>query len=383
MIKQFTVRNYKNFKGSITIDFSKVGGYHFNAECVNNNLISKLLIYGQNATGKTNLGNALMDIKRTIAMNDSYLDYNFLNADTEEKYVEFNYLFRFGNEEINYIYSKDENMRICFEKLLFNNELIFTCDFENNKYDFENLYKINAETANVERYKQSFLTNNEIKFISLIKRMSFLKWLINNTIFERNSILDKLFNYVMKMRMETTENDRFERKILNSQKLFRALYENKQLKNLEKFLNVMGVECKLGLKKLPDDNFELYFKHKRLVPFFEGASSGTLAAFDLYMRYIYGDAPSLLFLDEFDAFYHHEMSRNLVEYLKKYFPDTQIILTSHNTNLMTNRLMRPDCLFILSTDGRVTALCDATDRELREAHNLEKMYISGEFEEYE
>ena len=38
---------------------------------------------------------------------------------------------------------------------------------------------------------------------------------------------------------------------------------------------------------------------------------------------------------------------------------------------------------ILSETGKLTALCDATKRELREGHNLEKMYISGEFDKYE
>ncbi len=60
-----------------------------------------------------------------------------------------------------------------------------------------------------------------------------------------------------------------------------------------------------------------------------------------------------------------------------------MIFTTHNTSLMSNRLLRPDCLFILSEKGNLTALCDATNRELREGHNLRKMYISGEFEEFE
>jgi len=93
--------------------------------------------------------------------------------------------------------------------------------------------------------------------------------------------------------------------------------------------------------------------------------------------------PSFLFLDEFDAFYHYEMSENVVRFFKERYSDCQVIITTHNTNLMTNRLMRPDCLFILSQYGTLTPLCAATERELREGHNLEKMYISGEFEQYE
>ena len=96
-----------------------------------------------------------------------------------------------------------------------------------------------------------------------------------------------------------------------------------------------------------------------------------------------GKNSSLLYMDEFDAFYHYEMSENVIRFLKAKYPECQIIMTTHNTNLMTNRLMRPDSLFILSRRGTLTALCDATERELREGHNLEKMYISGEFDKYE
>jgi hypothetical protein len=58
----------------------------------------------------------------------------------------------------------------------------------------------------------------------------------------------------------------------------------------------------------------------------------------------------------------------------------QTILTSHNTNLLSNRIMRPDCYFILTPD-KLVSFANATDRELREGHNLEKLYVSGEFDE--
>ena len=87
----------------------------------------------------------------------------------------------------------------------------------------------------------------------------------------------------------------------------------------------------------------------------------------------------MMFIDEFDAYYHYELSESIVLMLEK-MTNTQVILTSHNTNLLSNRIMRPDCYFILSDTG-ITSLVNATGRELREGHNLEKLYMSGEFNE--
>ena len=88
---------------------------------------------------------------------------------------------------------------------------------------------------------------------------------------------------------------------------------------------------------------------------------------------------SFLWIDEFDAFYHFELSEKIVMILEDKM-DCQVVLTSHNTNLLSNKIMRPDCYFILS-NGKLTSIVNATDRELREGHNLEKLYINGEFDE--
>ena len=365
MLKKFTVSNYKNFKDESSLDFSKIGEYSFNADC-----LSMRLIYGRNATGKTNFGRALLDIKILLyGMFRNDENSVLINADSQDT-AKFIYEFQFGSDEVVYKYSRFANTELCDEELYINGEAIFKCDFKNSKFDFQGLSIISAETVNTKRYLNKDEMDNEYV-------LPFLRWLINNTAFSDDSVLIQLSKYVRKMGMITVGND-----LLYSNRNFLENLKNPvYLHNFEDFLNLMGIECKLVLKELPDGQVELYFAHKKLVPFYRTASSGTLALTSLYQKIV--SNPSLIYIDDFAAFYHYEMAEKLICYFKDKYPECQFIMTSHNTNLMTNKIVRPDCLFILSSRGTLTALCDATERELREGHNLEKMYISGEFEKYE
>lgn len=96
MLKKFEVRNYKNFKNTLCIDFGNTAGYSFSSDCICDGIISKMLIYGRNATGKTNLGKALMDI-HSVLFDDLYYrdDRTIFNADSKEKTVCFSYVFCF------------------------------------------------------------------------------------------------------------------------------------------------------------------------------------------------------------------------------------------------------------------------------------------------
>lgn len=85
----------------------------------------------------------------------------------------------------------------------------------------------------------------------------------------------------------------------------------------------------------------------------------------------------LFFIDEFDAFYHFELSESVQKRLGK-ISGVQIFTTTHNTDLMSNDLLRPDCYFLLK-DNKIKAISDLTEKELRQAHNLQKMYKAGAF----
>lgn len=383
MLKKFTLKNYRNFKNEIAIDFENIAGYQFNTDCLADGIIGKMLIYGRNATGKTNLGRAILDIGSTIFGGIRYTRNGILlNADSKEDIAMFQYEFRFGDIELCYKYSRLSNQELREEELTVNGKDIFYCNFGIQEYNFNNLDYLDAETANIDRYLQSLEVGEDDEISE--PKLPFLRWLISNVALKNDSVLIRLSNYVRRMMMITVGNGMQYRFGRINQGFYESLENPECLKDFEDFLNAMGIECKLVLKKLPDGQRELYFAHEQLVPFYENASSGTLALVELYRRLVskVWDA-SLIYLDEFDAFYHYEMAENVIRFFKKKYPKCQMIMTSHNTNLMTNRIMRPDCLFILSRKGTLTSLCNATERELREGHNLEKMYVGGEFEKYE
>ena len=83
-------------------------------------------------------------------------------------------------------------------------------------------------------------------------------------------------------------------------------------------------------------------------------------------------------MDEFDAFYHYELATSVLRYINEK-KNIQTVLTSHNTYLISNELMRPDCYFMLN-NGKVNSFADRTMKTIRQAHNLEKMFRNGFFD---
>lgn len=366
MLKLFEVSGFKNFKGRITLDLSDVRDYKFNTGCIKNNHIGKMIVYGKNSIGKSNFGLAMFDIVTHLSSNNvtpNIYDY-YLNVDSLNDYAEFHYQFVFQKDEIDYIYRKDEKQSLIYERISINKKLFFEYDYTKKRGNTDGIKEL-APTLN----------------LSLQDVDSILKYVFTNTILTDSHPLRQMMKFVNNMLwFRSLDENRYSGYKTKSSDYLDFIFDIKVLREFEILLNKSGVDEKLIVKEDHDGKRRLYFDTETPLPFFKVASSGTKALYTFFYWYKTSKDVSLMFIDEFDAFYHFELAESIITMLEE-MGNAQIILTSHNTNLLTNRMMRPDCYFILTKD-KLTSFANATNRELREGHNLEKLYMSGEFNEY-
>jgi AAA15 family ATPase/GTPase len=387
MLKLFEVSGFKNFEKPVRLDFSDVHNYEFNTECISNNMLGKVAIYGKNAIGKSNFGLALCDValqrlqQRSLTrhgdISDEYYDPTYLNTSNTDGYAEFRYIFVFGSDEVEYIYRKDSYRIFIYEKITINEVVLF-------EYDRNDIN--NRNTKELEKLAPTLILEFENVDSSI------LMYIRGNVVLENTSPIKKTTDYILGMRFFSGVLQRGTRDasqmLLSSTNDHRFVYDDNYWSELQKLFDNAGIDMILEVKKDDDGVERLYAKSSesaRPLLFYDIASSGTFALSRFFRLYKNAQKQqrswpvSLIYLDEFDAYYHVELAETIVNLMKK-LENTQVIITSHNTNLLSSRIMRPDCYFIMS-QNKLTSLVNATDRELREGHNLAKLYRSGEFDE--
>lgn len=370
MLIKFTVENYKSFQDPITIDFSATHDYKFNSKCVKNGLLSKLIIYGPNSSGKSNLGFALFDIVGLLTDKRTDLhqidEGSFINADSDKKEASFLYEFKKGEDSIVYEYKKSSPRRITYEALTINQKKIFSYDFEKRKKDFANMALISADQLNFEYFENNFAV---------------LRYIAYNTVQQEDSYVKFIMNFVSHMLwFRSLQENGYIGFTTEIEMLDTWIANNNLNKEFQAFLKKLaGIEIEIGVFQQNQQPPILVEKHKKTDFIFNSiASTGTRALELLFYWSKRFNEVSFLFLDEFDAFYHYNLARNVIEYIID-LDNVQAIFTTHNSYLASNDLMRPDCYLILN-HGRLTSFVDSTEREIREGHNLEKMLRNGEFD---
>lgn len=371
MLVRFTVENYKSFKDPITLDFQGRHDYRYNNQCIRNGLLSKVVIYGANSSGKSNFGFALFDIvglltdKNTIPNQNDEL--TFINADSDSDVATFTYVFKKQNDYITYSYKKKKPRVITYEELYINDTKIFSYDFESKKFDLVNMGTIFADSLNFDYFENNF---------------AILRYIANNTNQPESSYVKFIMNFVSHMLwFRSLQENGYIGLTTGGDSLNQWIADNNLVKDFQMFLRELaGMELNLDVYQIqqPAPIKLLVEKHKnKVLPFEQIASSGTRALELLFYWSKRFNEVSFLFMDEFDAFYHFDLAENVIKYIVN-LDNVQTVFTTHNPKLASNEILRPDCYYTLQ-NGRLTSFADSTERELREGHNLEKMLRNGEF----
>lgn len=370
MLTKFSVSNFKSFNEEFVFDLQNTNGYNFNKESVIEGIVENAIIYGKNGVGKSNLGLAIFDIIDHLTDTEhGDFEYNYyLNAINSSDLATFHYEFLINSKKIIYLYKKTDDRNIVYESFSIGETVIAEIDRR-----ISNKAKINLKGAES--------LNNDIKNANL----SLLKYIKNNTVLAEDDIFNEAFLCFFKfiegmLFFKSLEGNSYLGIEVGSRDIQKDIIERGNVKNLEIFLNKAGIECKLVVVKESERSIIAFDFNGKTISFLEIASQGTraLGLFYFWLQRLQEQSKvTFLFIDEFDAFYHHELSKLIVEELKKL--NIQFVLTTHNTSIMTNDLLRPDCYFVMNKH-LIKSLSKSTEKELREAHNLEKMYKAGSFD---
>ena len=364
MLKKFAVTGFKGFKDRIELDLSKHRNYEFNGFAIKNGIIKDGIIYGPNGSGKSNLGFAIFDILNHLSQKtkEPHHYVNAAYAGDPNGVMFFEYTFDFSGCLLEYSYEKDAKNIIRKEALLVDGRYAFNRD---NGFEIDRAQFPLAED-NVKALREN--PNN----------ISIVNYLAATFPLPEDHYLNQLLRFVDSMLwFRCLESRGFMGLRAQGEPISEFIINNGLVDDFKAFLLEVSDQDYDFSEPLPGEKLLYCFIGGNKVSFIDVMSTGTSSLYLLYYWLQNIKDAKFLFIDEFDAFYHFKLAAAVCRRLFRY--DCQILLTSHNTFLMSNDILRPDCNFILN-HNEIKALCDCTDKDLRFGHNIEKLFRGGAFD---
>lgn len=404
MIVEFSVGNFRSIKEVQTISFVATGLKSPEGSEVDTNnifednglrLLKTIGVYGPNAGGKSNIVRALsyfLFAVRREASSDSNLSElcdPFLyqkNPDETESF--FQIVLMLDNKKYRYGFTVKRNT----------NRKESIGDFSSNEIITNEWLFATKEKNVVEHFtrKDRKIQDNKLPNVDKIPDLPYEHTLFLNHVAAYDSESDcvKIKNFIRSRTMSS-----FQYFMANS--LVLANKESDQ-KRLLAVLSAFNLNYKkIRLKR--DDNSNLYeISHDKIyltktfidesnteieveLNLESNESDGTRKMFDLAgLIYIAFNSQKggLIIIDEIDSNFHPSLLRKLIEMFNN--PEvnksnTQLVFTSHDTNLMTPNLMRRDQFYLaekkLDESTRLYSLADL--KGIRNTADFAKEYLAG------
>ncbi len=367
ILLRFSVSGYRGFRDPIDIDFTDKKNYQFGKECVRGEVLDKIVIVGGNGVGKTNFGYALVDIITTVTgftRDIGQMDERcFLNGYSHAGKAEFCYDFIHKGCRIEYSYCKDSPTSILSERLAVDRQVLFdysasdpasgTFDLARLGLSEENVAGLDGTVSLVRMCSEKHGSHNDPSVDAVWR-------------FARQALYYRaMWKKDEHIGLMDTDDD-----------VEGYIIGNGYLGEFLEFLKDVGLEC----KGICSSGRELVIRtDEKEIPFSDAASRGTMIMCRLFCWIKRcRDSDALIFFDDFDDMYHFTTARAAITKIIS-SNRSQCVFVTHNSGLITNDFLRPDCCFILES-GKLSSLASRTEKDIRKGHNLEKMLRDGVFD---
>ncbi len=364
MLAKFSVKNFRGFKEKIELDLTRHSNFNFNLYAIKDDIIKNGIVYGPNGSGKTNFSLAIFDIVNHLSQKWKKADYyaNFTYAGDPNLKVEFEYVFRFDGQTVEYTYSKDYHGIMTAEAMVVDGKPVFK--------RADGKFSIDTVAFPIDKTIQHNLADNA-------NNIPIVNFLLMSIPLAKDHYLIKMQQFVNGMlwfrNLDVREFIGLATGIYDFEEY---IIKNKLIDDFRRFLvNISDQSFEFAPPRTGEKVLFCLIDKKR-IQFKDIISTGTRSLELLYFWMQWMGQATFVFIDEFDAFYHFKLAFEVCKILFK--KDCQVFTSSHNTYLMTNDLLRPDCNFILN-ENKIKPLVDCTEKELRFGHNIEKMFRGNAF----
>lgn len=403
MLIQFTVENFRSIKDSVTFTMVSGSNNKINVFDVRNyQLLSSAVIYGANASGKSNILKAFNFMKSMVLNNSKImqstdrLPYEPFRLSTETENASSTFEVVFFKHGIKYRYGFETDSTTVFSEWLFSDEKgkeakLFFRDIDNNPEMYVNPDKF-AEGKGLKVLPNSlFIWKCDQEGGEIAKCI--LEWFENVNLLHGMRPSNYL-NYTTRQ----MESDEFRKEIVNLVKAadlgIRDLVIDKNefsRSDVEKTItNVLPEESSSfenGIhaihEKFDDQGTASGIEHFNMTG--NDESEGTKKFFCLSAPFI--DTLKngrILLVDELDASLHPMLTMSLISLFNNPSVNTknaQLIFVTHDTNLLNQNIFHKSQIWFTEKDtfGATHLSSLAEFKNVRPEADIKKQYIQGKF----
>lgn len=411
MLLQFSVSNYRSIKDTITLSMLSSSENENSFKIKKYNLLNSAVIYGANASGKSNLlramgfmGRIVLNKTKVIQSTDTLPHDPFrLNSSTKDASSTFEIVFFI--DEIKYRYGFELDNTTVYAEWLYANEKgkeakLFYRDSEEEEYvnpKFKEGYIFfdNSKSKIRVSLNQLFIWKCDQDGGEISK--SILKW------FSRFNLIDGLdhggyISYTMKKMEDLT----FKNEMINLVKTADIGIENITMEEEDVPLDMiekMGLPIDLkeeilkdgGLKSVSINTYHKKFDENNneigneIFELDDEESLGTRKFFKMSAPILNTlQEGKILIIDELDASLHPMLTKHLIKLFSDKNINTknaQLIFVTHDTNLLKPQIFKRDQIWFTEKDkyGSTILYSILEIKGVRATDDFEKQYLQGKY----